>query len=471
MSDGGQIAVHRYAASGGPHPAVLQITPYRKEARLQEGWKFAQHGYDLFVADVRGFGGSRGDYHGFLSDREIQDGVELIEWIARQPFCTGKVGTIGGSYTGCNQMLIAARKPKGLTCIAPTVGPVDTYRDWTRRGGIVSFAIWGMTYFRGGQAETIKRGLQHYYMDVMANPFDNPIHYGRSPEYILSKIEAPAFLIGGWDDYFIRGTIRSFLNIPAPRRLLIGPWGHGNSGSDEETFRWLDYWLKGEGSNPTTTRRVRLFQTGSKEWIERDDWFNFERAQWLPWQPFKQPAETQVAPAFAGYPLPTNIRAVLPPESGYSHWPEILTTDGDPLKQATVIDGPLAAELHVDCAECEDFEVHVRLSVVGSDNTCVQLSEGRLRATHRTIDLSKSYTNVDGFPILPWHKHERVEALEPGKTTVLHIEMNPICHRFAPGDRMRLGLSLIRADERAIPVAVKIGSGTRVLLPVTTGTD
>ncbi|MBN1673253.1 MAG: CocE/NonD family hydrolase [Kiritimatiellae bacterium] len=471
MSDGGSLAVHRYAAPSTAAPVVLEVTPYRKECGLGYGWKLAERGYHYCSADVRGFGGSRGGYSGVLSEREIQDYAELIEWIARQPFCSGQVATIGGSYNGASQMLVAARRPKGLVCIAPLYAPVDFYRDWNWRGGIVSFCDWGMTYFRCNQAATLRSGLRFYYSDLLSQRVDNDAYRKRSAEYVLPQIHVPALLGGGWNDYFLRGTIRAFERIPSSRRLVVGPWGHGGNEYMAEILPWLDWWLTGKGKDPVANPRVRLFRSGSNEWIERNNWFNPKRAQWREWSPFAVATDAYMPPNFSGIPLPRNIRAAFPPNSGFAHWPELTTADSAPFAGKTVIDGPPALEAFVDAGPVGDYECHARLSVVQPDGRCTQLTEGRLLASHREFDLARSTTNSDGYPIVPWHTHARAERPDPAGYTRLCLEINPICHCFCPGDRLRLGLSLVRADEQDVPATARIGPRTRVLLPLTTGLE
>ncbi|MCZ7648513.1 MAG: CocE/NonD family hydrolase [Planctomycetota bacterium] len=463
------MSVHRYSTGAAAAPAVVTMTPYRKEGQLRGGWNLAERGYHYFIADVRGFGGSRGPYGGVLSAREIQDYAELIEWLARQPFCSGKVGTVGGSYTGANQMLAAARHPQGLACIAPTVGPVDFYRDWNWRGGILTFGIWGSNFFRSGQDATFREGLRFYYQDLLPNRLDNADYRLRSAEYVLPKIEVPALFSGGWDDYFLRGTIRGYLHVRSPRRLVVGPWGHGGVANEDETHRWLDYWLKGEGTNPTAGAKVRLFRTGSEDWIEREDWFDFKRATWREWKSLAAPAEVYAPPNLGGIAPPQNARTKFDPTSGFGHWPELFTADGAPFETVSDLDGQPGLEAWVEAGPCGDFEFPARLSVLKPDGSCVQLSEGRLLASRRALDLERSFTNAEGYPIAPWHTHDRVEKPEPAGFTRLNLELSPLCHRFSPGDRLRLGVTLIRADEVAEPAWARLGPQTRVLLPQTTG--
>jgi uncharacterized protein len=470
MSDGAKLAVHRYPARTRPAPAVLSITPYRKERALVHGWEYPDHGYDLYVADARGFGGSVARYEGLLSEREIRDGVELIEWIAARPSCTGRVGLVGQSYVGAGQMLIAARRPRGLVCITPMVGPVDTYRDWTYRGGIVSFVTWGKNYMFSGQPATVRDGLAHYYTEIMPDCFDNAAHRARSPEYVLHSIDVPALVIGGWYDYFLRGTMRSYLKIPTPKRLVIGPWGHVgfDMKQEDDLHLWFEHWLLGRGPDPTGT--VRLFRTGSDEWVQRDRWFDLATLPIHDWHPLSSPAALTIVPSImAMMAPPAEIRVEYPWESGFSHWRTAWSVDAPPFAASADIDGPIALEAVLDAGACRDFEIHVRLSAVQADGRVLHLSEGRLRAAHRAIDPAGSYFDRDGFPIIPWHPHESAEPTRRGEPTSVVVTINPICHRFAAGDRLRLSLTVTRADDTALPAAARLLPATRLRLPLTAG--
>lgn len=73
-----------------------------------------------------------------LSPREVRDHHDAIEWAARQPWSTGKVGLNGISYYAINQWLVAAQQPPSLAAMIPWEGAGDFYRDWARHGGIVS---------------------------------------------------------------------------------------------------------------------------------------------------------------------------------------------------------------------------------------------------------------------------------------------------------------------------------------------
>lgn len=94
-------------------------------------------GYVVVRIDERGNGSSPG-YLDTMSASTSSDFAECVEWAADQPWSTGKIGLLGISYYGGTQWRVAARRPKGLTCIIPWEGMTDYYRDRVRQGGILS---------------------------------------------------------------------------------------------------------------------------------------------------------------------------------------------------------------------------------------------------------------------------------------------------------------------------------------------
>jgi len=151
MSDGEKLAVDVYLPVDGParsaFPVILSYTPYKRSAIDPDtgeiydktGSKSARflvsHGYARVCADIRGTGASTGWLMDFMP-RIGRDGGELVDWIARQPWCDGNVGMYGGSYLGWSQTAVASQKPSALKCIAPTVIALEGYTGQTYPGGI-----------------------------------------------------------------------------------------------------------------------------------------------------------------------------------------------------------------------------------------------------------------------------------------------------------------------------------------------
>ena len=152
MRDGVRLAVDYYRPTGGParraFPVVFMYTPYKRATLNPETGEVRDlttsdpvarmllaHGYAMAYADMRGTGASSGWLLDFMP--EIwEDGKELVDWIAAQPWCDGNVGMMGASYLGWSQTATASRRPAALKCIMPTVIPLEGYTGEIYPGGI-----------------------------------------------------------------------------------------------------------------------------------------------------------------------------------------------------------------------------------------------------------------------------------------------------------------------------------------------
>jgi len=145
----------------GKFPALLSISPYGKdiiklpcpvgrrsdytrgtggiEAGISE--YFVTRGYVHVIADYRGIGRSGGEYCHF-GQKQQEDGYDIIEWIAKQPWCNGNVGMLGMSYFAVNQYLVAAQNPPHLKAIFAHDGFTDMYRHLAYHGGILNFGFY-----------------------------------------------------------------------------------------------------------------------------------------------------------------------------------------------------------------------------------------------------------------------------------------------------------------------------------------
>ena len=136
LSDGIALVSDHYHPSierfgDGPWPTLLMRQPYGRDIAstvvyAHPVW-FARHGYHVVIQDVRGRGGSAGDFYAFR--HEGRDGAETIAWLMKHPACNGRIGMYGFSYQGSTQLLAAVENPEGLKCIAPHMTAVDLYRE------------------------------------------------------------------------------------------------------------------------------------------------------------------------------------------------------------------------------------------------------------------------------------------------------------------------------------------------------
>ncbi|MDX1687401.1 MAG: CocE/NonD family hydrolase, partial [Candidatus Promineifilaceae bacterium] len=137
LSDGTRLAARIWLpedAEDTPVPALLEYLPYRKSDgtaprdALHHPY-FAGHGYASIRVDMRGSGDSDGVLYGEYLPQEQEDALEVISWIAQQPWCEGNVGIFGISWGGFNALQIAACRPPELKAAVAIDFTDDRYND------------------------------------------------------------------------------------------------------------------------------------------------------------------------------------------------------------------------------------------------------------------------------------------------------------------------------------------------------
>lgn len=303
MEDGTLLAADGwFPEAEAPSPALLGFYPYHKEAgngayfEYANRW-FAERGFASLIVDLRGTGCSGGSVADpFGVRREGGDGAAAVEWAAAQPWCDGSVAVWGMSYGGITALSIAAERPRALRAIAPVMACADMYHDWFWPGGCEAAqttTFWGTTMVALQLAPPIcedpdARFLRQWRERLLdRDPFLLP--WRRHPEYDsfwvdrttdLSRIEVPAFLIGGWHDVYREATFRAYELIDAPCRLLIGPWLHElPDQADEEPVeyleeltRWWNRWLRPQDGGSEDEPPVTLYVQGRGIWRGEADW-------------------------------------------------------------------------------------------------------------------------------------------------------------------------------------------------------
>jgi len=137
MSDGTELAARMWLpddAEAKPVPAILEYIPYRKrdltaERDVRHHPYIAGFGYASVRVDLRGSGESEGILTDEYLQQELDDGVELINWLARQKWCSGAVGMIGISWGGFNGLQLAALQPEPLKAVVSICSTDDRYTD------------------------------------------------------------------------------------------------------------------------------------------------------------------------------------------------------------------------------------------------------------------------------------------------------------------------------------------------------
>ncbi len=352
MRDGTLLYADVHLPSGqGPFPALLERTPYSKdnspEVQVGAPSYFAAAGYAVVIQDVRGRFQSAGQYAPFRDDGwgANRDGLDTVEWIAAQPWCNGQVGTMGGSYSGATQYLLAPTRPPHLRAMVVREASADFHAEWVYHGGAFELAFmlgWTLEWAYKDLArltdghsyperqrileqaraaiESWQRqlplnpnpllvGLADWYNDYLAHPDDGPFWWQWNIEQQHSEIETPICHLGGWFDIFLNGTLKNFAGLRAnartdaarrAQRLIIGPWVHGPwnlpnpiqgevdfgpaAARDYNDLRlpWFDYWLKGSENGVLAEPPVQLFVMGENRWRGADD-YPLPNTRYTPW--------------------------------------------------------------------------------------------------------------------------------------------------------------------------------------------
>jgi predicted acyl esterase len=434
--DGTDLALYIYLPGHDrPAPVVLAMTPYTAmpdaDALIPT---LLSAGYVFVALDVRGTGCSGGVFSGPLSPREIDDGVEVVDWLAEQGFCDGQVALVGPSYLGANQLLVAARQPRALRCIAPAVAPIDFYRDWTHRGGIPSHQNWAAHTFlaRANQPNRSRGPALAFYYNAMAADEDGPQFRERSPEALLDSIRVPVFLIGGLHDFFRGSTLRAFESVRTPKQLLMGPWGHG-AFAPQELVAWLDRWTRGAGQADDSKSHARWWVLGRDEWIDDDG----DGSSALVTAPLDEDVVVRAdGPMIEPPPPPTTDGMDM--GSGLHLWAErcrmVIDAPGH-----GVVRGCPVAELLLRVAGWTDADLYIRLSVVAEDGALRQLTEGRLRLSHRAIDQERSVADESGRLARVVLTHKDPSPVPFDTELKVAVELLPTCFELSQGSRLVLG--------------------------------
>ena len=464
-------------AEDRPVPAILEYIPYCKRdgtsARDEAMHPFlAGHGYCSIRVDMRGSGESDGILDGEYLVREQDDAVEVIAWIAAQPWCSGAVGMFGKSWGGFNSLQVAARRPPALKAIITVYSTDDRYADDIHTMGgcqLLENPNWAFTMFGhnarppdpilvgDGWRETWMRRLENdtpWILEWLRHQRRDAFWKHGSVCEDYSAIACPVFAVGGWADPYTNPVLRLMENLDVPRKALIGPWGHQYPhqahpgpavGFLEESVRWWDRWLKGrEADGLAEEPMVRAWMHDSGRpaavqaqapggWVAEEAWPSpqIRERTWhlnpegLQETPGPERALEVASPASVGRTNPFwgNSGSGDPecPLDQRADDAVSLCFDTEPLAEPLAFFGTPVVAFEV-ASDRPVAQVSVRLSEVRADGSVALVSFGLLNLTHDAT-------------------HEWVTPLVPGKATVARLRLNDNAHRFAAGSRIRVAVA------------------------------
>ena len=472
--DGTRLAMDIHVPAGdGPWPVILTYIPYRKDDQepmtgMQHHW--SQHGYVGARVDCRGTGSSEGSNDDEYRPVEQRDGYDVVEWIAEQEWCDGKVAMTGGSYGGFTSVQVAALAPPHLVTIIPWNYTDDRYTDDCHyRGGAwrcyydigaYGCSMVGMNamppypeYSGERWAEVWEEHLEQnnpYLLTWLANQTDGEYWRAGSIRDRYHEIEASALLIGGWRDGYCNAPLRTSQHMTAPTKVVVGPWNH--SGPDCETpgpslsrehltVRWCDHWLKGIDNGimgePDINVYVQTFDVPDAYRTHTSGYWRTENSFPIPgsWtqrlrlgsdlatdDPNANYDEYEYRPSvgIAGGLWSAGVPFGLP---GDQRVDEIYSANytSEPLDEPLEIIGMGKAVINVSTT-APVMAFVARLSDVAPDGTSAPVTIGVLNGTRRN-----SLTEP--------------EPMEPGEVYELHVDLDATAWRFEQGHRIRLSIS------------------------------
>ncbi|MHB9849057.1 CocE/NonD family hydrolase [Streptomyces krungchingensis] len=462
------------------HPEILEHSPctyLTYETVDPQLW--TADGYAVVRVDSRGSGASPGHLEIF-SEQESLDYYEVIEWAGVQPWSTGKVGLCGISYYAINQWRVAALQPPHLAAICPWEGALDSYRDMTRHGGILSnifYELWYPTQVLSNQHGLGTNGPAHAWTgkpgtgphtlteqelgerrtDLLPmfreHPLDDDWHQARTPD--LSKVTVPVLSAANWFGQGLhnRGNFEGFTAVASAHK-----WLEVHPGRHEEWFylpqsvvlqqRFFDRFLKGEDNAFHDRPPVQMH-------LPDPDGQLHERSadQWPPAETTWTELHLHPTGALSEHPAPAGAVAFSPDGKG-------VTFTTAPLEHDTDLIGPLAAVLQVSTTAADaDLFLTLRafrpdgseVTVTGSVAPAQPLSSGWLRLSQRKLDAQRS------LPWRPWHPHDEVLPVEPGEVYQVDVEIWPTGMHLPAGHRLALtvgGSDFTRPPQPGIEVSL-----------------
>ena len=477
----------------GKFPVLLSYGPYGKGLAFQEGYKTAweimarenpdavsgtsnryqnwevvdpekwvPEGYVCLRIDSRGAGRSPG-YLAHNNARETRDIYECIEWAARQPWSSGKVGMNGISYYASNQWRAAALQPPHLAAICVWEGWSDPYRESARHGGIICS-------FRKNWQDMQVKTVQHGFASGKKNPNTGvPVcgdqvlseaelennrenmwqaflsrelidDYYRERTADLSKVTVPLLSAANWGGQGLhtRGNFEGFVNSRSKNK-----WLEAHGGSHWAPFYtdygrglqldFFDHFLKGRDNGWDKQSRVLLnVRSPGERFVLRseNDW-PLARTRWTPY--YLDPEKMELTRE------PTSSTKALT----YDPMGDGLTFMTPPLRAETEITGPSALKIWVSSATT-DADLFIVLRVFdpagkevlfqGALDPKTPVGQGWLRASHRKLDKERS------LPYRPYHTHDEKQPLTPGDVYELDVEIWPTCIVVPPAYRLALSI-------------------------------
>jgi putative CocE/NonD family hydrolase len=324
LRDGVELSATAYLPAGqGPRPCIFTLTPYIAQSYHDRGMYFAAHGYPFLAVDVRGRGNSQGEFHPLI--QEANDGYDVVEWLAKQPYCNGQVTMWGGSYAGYDQWATAKKRPPHLATIVPVASPVAGVDFPARNNIVLPYIEQWLTLTSGKTSQMNVFGDDALWLGAYRRLVESSEPFRRfdtqvgNPSAVFQEWVNHPDLDGYWDAFNPTASDYAGLTIPiltitgmydddqpgalahyqrymqaaspegrARHFLVIGPWDHAGTRTPQAEFGglkfgpaslvdlpqlhldWYRYAMEGGPRPEFLKKAVAYYVTGSDQWRYAD---------------------------------------------------------------------------------------------------------------------------------------------------------------------------------------------------------
>jgi putative CocE/NonD family hydrolase len=508
LSDGCRLAARLWLpedAETNPVPAILEYLPYRKRdftRRRDESMHayFAAHGYVGVRVDMRGSGDSDGVMHDEYLLQEQDDALEVIAWIARQPWCSGAVGMMGKSWGAYNSLQVAARRPPQLKAVISVMGTDDRYAECIHYSGgallndnfwwgcimqlfnarppdpqIVG-ERWRALWLERLQAEEFwpTIWLQHQHLDAYWK------HGSVCFDY--AAIECPVWFWGGWADLYRDTPLRLSQHLQVPHKVTVGPWAHlypfeaiptPAVGYLQEAVRWWNRWLKGkEDDSLLSEPALEFYMMDSVPPVPH---LAQRAGRWIAEQTWPSPNVEVTALALNPGRLESAPAAEVALEVASPQSTGLASGDW----ASFGVPGDLPGDQTLDSFGSLEFDSETlgsRLEILGQASASLELAADRPVAvvTVRLIDVApdgRATLVARGFLNLTQREsRENPQPVVPGQRYRVVVPLTGTAYAFPAGHKIRVALSsaywpIIWPSPEPVKLTVFTGA-SQLLLPV-----
>lgn len=454
---------------GKPCPAILVWSPYGKEIGGQmlddvpmrvgvpveatsglekfEGpdpayW--VNHGYAIVNVDKRGAYMSEGNLL-YWGHEDALDGCDVIEWIASQNWCTGKVGMSGNSWLTVSQWFIAAERPEHLVAIAPWEGFCDHYRESGTRGGIPTPEFPEMI------AETFSSAhgmLEDQPRMIVEKPL--MCDYWQDKAARVENIEIPAYVVASYtNSVHTHGTFAGYRRMASKEKWLrvhnTQEWfDYYTPENVEDLRRFFDHYLKGVDNGWEQTPKVRLsvLNPGGHDIVGRAE-EEFPLARTVYRKLYLSAADSTLLTA-----LPEQENVNTYQSAADCHQVNYRYRMDKP----TEITGYMKLHLWVAAPDNDDMDLSVRVEKLSKDGQPIPdrtgnriVATGQMRVSMRQLDTLRT-TEAE-----PYYPFTTVQKLKPGEIVPVEIEIWPMGLFFEKGEILQLTVGAYQPEKAAIP--------------------